>query len=263
MDLAMLPLVLACLSDFNKPPNMFMDQNVGMSWRPQQLFQPRFGGPGFCQLLGRDQPRADMLSTLFGTVNPRCKAEILRQQLMKTSDGNSAARGSSINPTSSSSSKSSSVILDKDTFRVTLDVHQFKPEDIEVKVVDKNIVVEAKHGERKDEHGLVSRQFTRKCAIPETVEAELITSSFSSDGVLTVQAPLKKLPENKNERKIKIQVTGKPAPKLVTEGKEDEMKTEVKKEEPARMTTTTTPDTATDAIPVASVPPEINTKVEF
>lgn len=126
-----------------------------------------------------------------------------------------------------------SVSLDKDAFRVTLDVMHYKPEEVEVKVVDNSIIVVAKHEEREDEQSLVSRQLVRKYAIPESVEADEITSSISSDGVLIIQAPLKKQPENNNERKIKIQLTGKPA--LVP--KKEGIKEKVKKEQTKTNTT--------------------------
>ena len=47
------------------------------------------------------------------------------------------------------------------SLQVNLDVQQFKPEELTVKVADKFLVVEGKHEERSDEHGFVSRQFTR------------------------------------------------------------------------------------------------------
>lgn len=43
----------------------------------------------------------------------------------------------------------STISANKDNFQVTLDVHHFEPEEINVKVVDKSIVVEAKHEEKQ------------------------------------------------------------------------------------------------------------------
>lgn len=130
--------------------------------------------------------------------------------------------------------------VDKDTYRVVLDVSQFKPEEVEVKVADKYIVVRAKHEEKKDEQGLISRQFVRKYVIPESVEAEQITSSISSDGVLIIQAPLKQQPE----RNIKIELTGKPALKPKEENKQVES------------TSTTPTSSTTEEITVEEVSPE-------
>lgn len=96
-------------------------------------------------------------------------------------------------------------------FQVVLDVQQFKPEEINVKVVDKCVVVEGKHEEKQDEHGWISRNFSRKYMIPEQCNIEQVTSNLSSDGVLTITAPRKEVPKIQGERPIQIQHTGKPA----------------------------------------------------
>lgn len=108
-------------------------------------------------------------------------------------------------------SGTSTVKADKDKFQVILDVQQFNPEEINVKVVDKCVVVEAKHEEKQDEHGWISRQFMRKYLIPEQCDIDQVSSSLSSDGVLSITAPRKDKPEIQNERSIKIERTGKPA----------------------------------------------------
>lgn len=105
----------------------------------------------------------------------------------------------------------STVQADKDKFQVILDVQQFDPDDIDVKVVDKFVIVTAKHEEKRDEHGWISRQFTRKYMIPEQCDLDQVSSRLSSDGVLTIVAPRKDQPKVENERVIKITHTGKPA----------------------------------------------------
>jgi len=76
----------------------------------------------------------------------------------------------------------------KDNFKVNLDVQQFKPEEVSVKVVDGYVVVDGKHEERTDKHGFISRQFTRRYKVPGDVDPSTITSTLSSDGVLSVKA---------------------------------------------------------------------------
>ena len=79
-------------------------------------------------------------------------------------------------------------------------------------MVDKKIVIEGKHEEKQDEHGWISREFVRKYQIPENCDMDQVSSSISSDGVLTVLAPRKNSLEDKeNERVIPIQYTGQPA----------------------------------------------------
>lgn len=93
-----------------------------------------------------------------------------------------------------------------------MDVQQFKPNEINVKVVDDCLVVEGKHEEKQDKHGFVSRQFTRRYKLPDNVIQEGITSTISSDGVLTVSAP-KKVEALKagSGRSIPITQTNQPA----------------------------------------------------
>lgn len=97
---------------------------------------------------------------------------------------------------------------EKDGFQVCLDVQQFTPSEINVKVMDHFIVVEGKHEERADDLGMISRQFTRRYALPKEYNMNDVVSTLSSDGVLTIKAaPVNKTPEIK-EKVIPIQITG-------------------------------------------------------
>lgn len=111
---------------------------------------------------------------------------------------------------SSKNSGMSRVINTKDSFQVNLDVQQFKPDELNVKVLDKYIVVEGNHEERGDEHGYVSRKFTRRYRLPKNVDQQAITSTLSSDGVLQLHAPKKVLPESEG-RTIPITQSDQPA----------------------------------------------------
>ncbi|CAH1390510.1 unnamed protein product [Nezara viridula] len=106
----------------------------------------------------------------------------------------------------------SSIKADKTGLQINLDVQQFKPEELKVSVTDGYIVVDGKHEERSDEHGFISRQFIRRYKIPDNVDEAALTSGLSSDGVLTLKAPPKALPETKS-REIPITHTNKPAVK--------------------------------------------------
>lgn len=111
-----------------------------------------------------------------------------------------------------STSGTSSALLPtvgKDGFQVCMDVSQFKPSELTVKTIDNTVVVEGKHEEREDEHGLIQRHFVRKYTLPKDYDPKEVVSTISSDGVLTVKAPP---PPNKaiagNERIVQIQQTG-------------------------------------------------------
>uniref|UniRef100_A0AAY4AIF4 Alpha-crystallin B chain n=1 Tax=Denticeps clupeoides TaxID=299321 RepID=A0AAY4AIF4_9TELE len=78
---------------------------------------------------------------------------------------------------------------DIDRFAINLDVKHFSPEELTVKVNDDYIEIHGRHEDRQDEHGFVSRAFFRKYKVPVGVDPSALTSSLSSDGVLTVFAP--------------------------------------------------------------------------
>lgn len=94
---------------------------------------------------------------------------------------------------------------DKNKFQVNVDVQHFAPDEITVKIANGYILVEGKHEEKKDEHGFVSRQFLRKFKLPEGSNADAVESRLSSDGVLSVIAPIC---DNTNERSVPITQTG-------------------------------------------------------
>ncbi|CAG0918490.1 unnamed protein product [Notodromas monacha] len=105
----------------------------------------------------------------------------------------------------------SRVTNDKNQFKVSLDVHQFKPEEVHVKTVDNYVTIEGRHDEKEDEHGYISRHFVRKYLLPEGVKAEEVTSTLSSDGVLSVTAPKQMAIEKGGAREIPISRSPFPA----------------------------------------------------
>lgn len=98
--------------------------------------------------------------------------------------------------------------IGKDGFQVSLDVQHFSPNEITVKTIDNSIIVQAQHEERQDDHGYISRQFTRRYDLPQGFKAEDVVSSISSDGVLTVKAPPVNAAIEGNVRHVAIQQTG-------------------------------------------------------
>ncbi|XP_008276972.1 alpha-crystallin B chain [Stegastes partitus] len=78
---------------------------------------------------------------------------------------------------------------EKDRYVIYLDVKHFSPEELSVNVSDEFITIHAKHEERQDDHGYVTREFLRKYRLPSGVTVAEVTSSLSSDGVLTITAP--------------------------------------------------------------------------
>lgn len=198
--MSMLPLLMsAWWADLDRPHRL-MDQNFGLGLYPEQL-----------RVMDRYYP---------SSLPSRAALELYYRpwaDLLRTDD-----RGTS------------TLSNDKDNFKVILDVQQFKPEEINVKVVDRYIVVEAKHEEKRDEHGYISRQFVRRYLLPDRADVDKVSSNISTDGVLTILAPLKETEEKSNEKKIKIEFTGKPA---ITRTEDEKKPEESSREE------TTTPST--------------------
>lgn len=93
-------------------------------------------------------------------------------------------------------------------FQACLDVKHFQPNELSVKTENNQIVVHAKHEEKRDNHGYITREFTRRYALPDGIKAEDVTSSLSSDGLLTIKAPHSAPAVEGNVRHIQIQQTG-------------------------------------------------------
>ncbi|XP_041053616.1 heat shock protein beta-1 [Carcharodon carcharias] len=86
----------------------------------------------------------------------------------------------------------SEIKVTSDKWRVNLDVNHFAPEEITVKTKDGYVEINGKHEERQDEHGFISRCFTRKYLLPPETDPAIVSSTLSPSGVLTVEAPMKK-----------------------------------------------------------------------
>jgi len=65
------------------------------------------------------------------------------------------------------------VTTDDEKFKITLDLKHFTPEEITVKTIGDSIEVRGKHEEKKDDHGVISRDFTRKYTIPPSEKSKL------------------------------------------------------------------------------------------
>ncbi|XP_023342946.1 heat shock protein beta-1 [Eurytemora carolleeae] len=73
--------------------------------------------------------------------------------------------------------------------KLRFDVSQYSPEEIIVKTVDNKLLVQAKHEENSNGR-TVYREYNREFLLPQGTDPELIKSSLSKDGILTVEAPL-------------------------------------------------------------------------
>ncbi|KAG8228852.1 hypothetical protein J437_LFUL008348 [Ladona fulva] len=88
----------------------------------------------------------------------------------------------------------SCINVDKTKFEVVLGMRHFQPNEITVKVIDNDIVIEGKHEEKEDEHGFVCRRFSRRYALPKDASPD--------DGT-----------QDTKERAVEIKQTGEPQEK--------------------------------------------------
>jgi len=94
------------------------------------------------------------------------------------------------------------VTNDDSKFEVTLDVSEYKPEELKVTTVNNTLAIEGKHeSSRSDEKNTpastasgsstVMRQFSRKWTLPSDANPNEVVSNLSSDGILMITAPRK------------------------------------------------------------------------
>ncbi|XP_068121476.1 heat shock protein beta-1 [Hyperolius riggenbachi] len=163
--------------DWYQGTNRLFDQSFGMPRIPEDWYQwPSTSWPGYVRLLP-NQTMDVVPPTTPAVASPPTGAtapDFNRALSRQLSSGISEIRHTS------------------DSWKVSLDVNHFSPEEIVVKTRDGLVEITGKHEEKQDEHGFISRCFTRKYTLPPGVDISAVTSSLSPDGVLTVEAPLPK-----------------------------------------------------------------------
>ena len=96
--------------------------------------------------------------------------------------------------------------MENDTYKIEMDVQNFKPEELVIKTVGNTVQVEAKHEEKtSDGSSFSSRNFSQSYTLPSGVDPDSVCSSLSKDGKLTIEAPLPKVTRMaSNERLVPI-----------------------------------------------------------
>ncbi|KHJ93946.1 Hsp20/alpha crystallin family protein [Oesophagostomum dentatum] len=95
---------------------------------------------------------------------------------------------------------------DESKLSFTIDVSQFKPEELKVILDGRTLIVEGKQ-ETKDEQNYSMRSFTRHWMLPENADIEQIRSFVTSEGNLVIEAP--KVEKAVTGRSIPIQMDQK------------------------------------------------------
>ncbi|XP_014449123.1 heat shock protein beta-8 [Alligator mississippiensis] len=77
----------------------------------------------------------------------------------------------------------------REPWKVCVNVHSFKPEELTVKTKDGYVEVSGKHEEQQEEGGIVSKNFTKKIQLPYEVDPVTVFASLSPEGLLIIEAP--------------------------------------------------------------------------
>jgi len=87
--------------------------------------------------------------------------------------------------------------------KLEFDVHEFRPDEVQVKVLGSNILQVTAEHEEKSEDGFHRRTFVRRYTLPKGVDGEHIRPTLTKDGVLTIEAQALTL--KPNEKLIPIE----------------------------------------------------------
>ena len=97
------------------------------------------------------------------------------------------------------------VVYEDDQYKILINVEHFQPEELMIKTVDNNVIVEAKHEEKtSDGRSFSTKSFNQSFALPRGVSPETVSSSLSKTGILTISAPLPRALKTTGERLVPI-----------------------------------------------------------
>lgn len=82
-------------------------------------------------------------------------------------------------------------ITEKDgKFNCVMDVKDFNPKDLSVRVVDDRVVVEGKYMQQsEDGSSVAAKEFYKEFNMPPSADIDQVGTALSKDGILTVKAP--------------------------------------------------------------------------
>ncbi|VDM53409.1 unnamed protein product [Angiostrongylus costaricensis] len=80
------------------------------------------------------------------------------------------------------------MVNDDSKFAVSLDVSQFRPEELKVHLEGNELTIEGKH-QHKNDTSFMERSFVRKWMLPENVDLEALRTQLNDAGHLPVEAP--------------------------------------------------------------------------
>ncbi|XP_072103927.1 heat shock protein beta-1-like [Mobula birostris] len=161
---------------------------------PRCLFDQDFGLPPY-----PEQPLRDWI----GWVEDQLNANWSRRSCPVLAENTATSHGSS---TLSQRPAWGMPMQNLDNWKICLDVKHFTPEELQVKRQEDYLEISGNHVEKEDQHGFISRTFTRKYKLPSGVNARSVTSTLTSNSILIVEAPLSR----PTEVRIPVQIEKRP-----------------------------------------------------
>ncbi|TNM89352.1 heat shock protein beta-8 [Takifugu flavidus] len=164
----------------------FMDQSPFREQLTSRFMDDDFGMPAFRDDLAMDWPGWARPGRLTTRLSPSPFGGGLRAGFpARQSTGGPALYGGRYGEPSS---RSSPVTAGGEPWKVCVNVHSFKPEELNVKTKDGFVEVSGKHEEKQEEGGIVTKNFTKKIQIPVDVDPLTVFASLSPEGVLIIEA---------------------------------------------------------------------------
>merc|ERR1712106_47955 len=88
----------------------------------------------------------------------------------------------------------SKVEVENNTYKILVNVQNYKPEELVIKTINNTVKVEAKHEEKASNgHSYSTQSFNQSFTLPPGVDPECVSSALSKQGVLTISAPMPKV----------------------------------------------------------------------
>ena len=92
-------------------------------------------------------------------------------------------------------------------FKLRFDLHGFKPNEISVRAEGDKLSVFAKHEEQVGKGGKTARQFNRQVDIPYNVDPDKLESHLSTEGILSVEAPIEEVSRAPTKPAVRVETT--------------------------------------------------------
>lgn len=149
------------------------------------------------------------------------------------------------------------IISDANKFQVQLNVKRFKPDELRIKVKNRNIIVEGKQ-KRTEDKQFMANQFVQRFVLPPGSQQDEVTAVLNEKGILIVSVPRHEVPPPPPEREVPIEVRlpEKPSEKEPEKTEKDPEKTETDPEKTEKVEPTTTEKKLEPSVQTTSSPLE-------